>query len=669
MTDPTPPDEKLVCLLCGHEAAGAALGALCPQDGRALVTQAVAADHARLPDPLLGRVLAGRFPLLSRIGEGGFGAVYQALQFPVGREVAVKVMSQEHAANEGLRARFFREAKVVGRLTHRATVTLYDYGEGDDGLLFMALELIRGRSVRQALLDEGAIEPARAVHLAIEVLGALSEAHGLGLIHRDLKPANLMLARDPEGVEHAKVLDFGMAKVLQGDVLDEDATRSGVVLGTPKYLSPEQARGRDVGPSSDVYGLGVTLWEMLAGRPPYAAPSTFELLMLHAQADIPPLPAEREVPRELETIVRRAMAKAVEDRYPDAGSLLADLRVWSGQEVSVELSRPPSAAPSTASFDDTVTMGTDQLPTVPPAAPTTQSEPSETSASQSAIAGETLAAPAPRAARPTPWAALGAGAVALAAVVWLLVPGEPEPPTARSKTPRPRAKTAAAGSVADTGVADAASVAAKTLDAAEAGPDRSEMFLEMAELAKGKPEEGEFLRRTQEETTRVLGATSDEPKRADLLARRALVARRLAGNADGPAARSHLLAALTDLSTAMHHGGSKESFRRYRDGTQVAEALHGEHSDGALDYACADAQVGEFKHRRNHCAMLLLRAGEAVETSDAKRAAALTCRGADSFLVDFPGQSASLARKRKEQKGHYDALCRKLRRQLGDAGE
>lgn len=491
------------------------------------------------------------------------------------------------------------------------------------------------------------------VGLATEVLGALAEAHELGLVHRDLKPGNLMLARDPEGAEHAKVLDFGMAKVLEGDAVDNDVTRSGVVLGTPKYLSPEQARGRDVGPAADVYGLGVTLWEMLAGRPPYAAPSTFELLMMHSQADIPPLPAELEVPAALEAIVRRAMAKSVDDRYPDAGTMLADLRDYAGQDVSVELPRPVRADSGDRSggLDDTVTMGTDQLLQV-----------GETSASQSAVAGETIAEPMPPPERRTPWLAVGGGVAALGFVVWLLMPGAPPPPEPAAAAPVVIVEHDRDAMLPDdVGVPEDAATVPTT--------ERAEMFLKLAEIAKGTPEEGKLLGQAEDETTGALAIAENDDERAQLLAHRAVVRQRRAHGLEGDDTRLYLQGALADLTIALRHDtGGKTSFRRYRDAGKVAFALHGAHTDAALDFVCDPANLADRKHRMNHCATLLLRAGDAIEKDEPVRAAKLTCRGYEAFETELKGQSEALAQKRQAQKTHYAARCRKLSRALPDAG-
>ncbi len=347
----------LVCPRCGREGPGP-LGTLCPDDGAARVTREVHAELGERRDRIIGRVVAGRFPVVGLIGRGAYGTVYRAIQQPIGREVALKVMNTPR--DGALRARFFREANVVARLSHPSTVTLFDYGEDQDGLLWMVLELIRGRTLRDVILEEAPLPPARAARLTLQVLGALVEAHGAGLVHRDLKPANIMLTREQTGDERAKVLDFGMAKVLEdrgfGD--GDEATRTGLVVGTPRYLSPEQALARQVGPPTDVYALGVVLYEMLSGEPPFVAPSTFELLVLHTTAEVPALEPALTVPPAMEAVIAKAMAKAIEDRFADAQAMLDALRAAAvGAPDVAGVVRPPPAPevvadPAELSADD-----------------------------------------------------------------------------------------------------------------------------------------------------------------------------------------------------------------------------------------------------------------------------------------------------------------------------
>ena len=286
-------------------------------------------------DELLGTTLAAKYEIVDLLGAGGFGAVYRAIQHPVGREVAVKVIRPEHARSDELRQRFFREARVVAGLSHRSTVTLFDYGETDDGMLYMVLEFVDGQCLSDVLVEQGRMPPAHAVGLVVQILGALAEGHQRGVVHRDLKPANLMLVTDSFGAQQVKVLDFGIAKVLADQVQDSIATRTGMVLGTPAYMSPEQAVGRGIGPGSDLYSLGIILYEMLAGVLPFQADSAFEMLTKHTNEPPPQLPQDLEVTEELREALDRTLEKKAEDRFPNAREMARTLHMAIGSRDSL----------------------------------------------------------------------------------------------------------------------------------------------------------------------------------------------------------------------------------------------------------------------------------------------------------------------------------------------
>ena len=290
-------------------------------------------------DPLIGRVINERFKVLSLIARGGMGKVYRAEQTPLGRVVALKVLTPTYAGENDpeFHRRFFLEASVVSKLTHPNTVTLYDYGHTPDGVYFMAMEYLEGRTLHRLLREEAPVEPLRALHIVAQACRAVREAHALGVIHRDLKPANVFLVRHDDDLDFVKVLDFGLLK-RTGEAADEALTQTGLFMGSPKYIAPEQIRGEPVSPATDVYSLGVMLYEMLTGKVPFERTSSVNLLMAHVNDPVPSMGDANpliDVPDALEDIVQRCLAKHPEDRFATTDDLLAALK-----GVSAMLGRP-----------------------------------------------------------------------------------------------------------------------------------------------------------------------------------------------------------------------------------------------------------------------------------------------------------------------------------------
>jgi len=251
-------------------------------------------------------VAAGRFFLERLLGRGGMSDVYQATWVGPERPVALKLLrAQARDGGEAL-LRFQREAEATARLAHPGCTALLDWGRCSDGELYLAMELVGGRSLAQLLSEEGPLAPARAAHLAAGILDAIGAAHRAGIVHRDLKPANVMVVAAPGG-EQVKVLDFGIAWLSDRAGEAEPVTQEGFVPGTPAYMSPEQIRGEEVDPRSDLYAVGVLLHEMLAGAPPFAAPTALALAAQHLHAPPPGLPAG--IPAGLAAAVARALAK------------------------------------------------------------------------------------------------------------------------------------------------------------------------------------------------------------------------------------------------------------------------------------------------------------------------------------------------------------------------
>lgn len=320
-------DASTICRSCGR-LDEAPEGLLCRCGS---VCLAVGAHQRHPADPLLGSVVGGEFVVVDLIGDGGYGTVYRALQIPLLRPVALKVLRPEHTRVDDIRARFHREARVIGSLSGDAVVRLIRYGEqrsrdGSGALLYIALEYVRGRTLRDVITAEAPLGVGRTLRIAGQILAALAEAHALGVVHRDLKPANVMLTVDVFGRERARVLDFGIAGIVEGADIDGVHTRTGMALGTPSYMAPEQIAGADIDGRADLYALGVMLFEMLTGRRLYEAATTRGLLAAHLGAPVPPLDEALGVPAVVAEVVYTATQKAREARYADAGAMYLAVR-------------------------------------------------------------------------------------------------------------------------------------------------------------------------------------------------------------------------------------------------------------------------------------------------------------------------------------------------------
>jgi eukaryotic-like serine/threonine-protein kinase len=271
------------------------------------------------------RLLSGRYALISHLARGGMADVWVAEDRRLGRQVAVKILHDQYAASDAFVERFRREAQAAANLTHPGVVAVHDWGE-DDGTYFMVMELVQGRNLRDIVRTEHALLPRRVAEIGAEAAAALSAAHAQGLVHRDVKPANILLT--PDG--SVKVADFGIARAFDDS---DQLTRTGAVIGTATYFSPEQAQGHGADSRSDIYSLGVVMYEMLTGQPPFTGESPVAVAYQHvSEAPPPPSVINPQVPRSLEAVVMKAMAKDPDARYQTADDLGRDLRrLLSGQ--------------------------------------------------------------------------------------------------------------------------------------------------------------------------------------------------------------------------------------------------------------------------------------------------------------------------------------------------
>jgi serine/threonine protein kinase len=288
----------------------------------------------------------GRYEIVSELGKGAMGVVYRARDPMLDRTVAIKTvnMSLDPGEKEEYEARFYQEAKAAGGLSHPNIVTIHDIGKSGN-VAFMAMEFLEGRELRTLMSPGAPLAPARAVEIAAQVAKGLAYAHQHGVVHRDVKPANIMILHSGT----AKITDFGIARMRLAGV----RTQTGVVLGSPRYMSPEQVAGKRAEPRSDVFSLGVILYEMLTGKPPFTGDDVTSI-MYQILNLVPPPPStiNPAIPAVLDFIVAKALAKPADDRYPDAAELARDLHD-SAKQVQEAAQAPAAAWPAVQPTFDT----------------------------------------------------------------------------------------------------------------------------------------------------------------------------------------------------------------------------------------------------------------------------------------------------------------------------
>jgi eukaryotic-like serine/threonine-protein kinase len=342
------------CPTCGRQYADTTT--LCPADGGVL-------KRAGNDDRLVGQVLAGKYRIDDKIDEGGMGCVYRATHVLMEKVIAVKVLHPALAADDKIVARFTREAKAASRISHPHAINVTDFGESENGVVYLVMEYLRGRTLKDIVRSGGPMTLERAVEIVRQVSGALDAAHAEGVVHRDLKSDNIMLD-EATGGDWAKVLDFGIAKIQQTErsvhETDPGLTAPNLIIGTPQYMSPEQcSQASDIDARSDIYSFGVIIYEMLAGHVPFSGDSPTGIMMKHMQEPPPPILDERpDLPEEVGRVVARALAKRPEERFQSAGELAAALA-----EAAAEAS--PASAAAGAAILDTDRIGSPTSPNEP----------------------------------------------------------------------------------------------------------------------------------------------------------------------------------------------------------------------------------------------------------------------------------------------------------------
>ena len=349
-----------------------------------------------MADAYLGRDIAGQFRVLEKIGSGGMGAVYKAEQPEMRRFVAIKILHKRYLARKDLVTRFKREARAMSHLSHPNTARVFLYGQLDDNACYFVMEYLEGRNLAQLVRKEGPMEPMRALNVMIQTCGALEEAHRAGIIHRDLKPENIFLTSQGGIEDFPKVLDFGLAKISERQMRPGSLilTQEGMVFGTPEFMSPEQARGETLDGRSDIYSLGVILYELLTGKLPFDAAQPMEYIQRHIKE--PPIPLtervpDREFPPGLEAAVAKSLEKDPNDRFQSAAEFANALKGVAGGKVMTGAMRALPKEEATPSN-----------PAPPePSPPASQAPPTPAPAPH----------PTPASGGSTPWVVLGLGAL------------------------------------------------------------------------------------------------------------------------------------------------------------------------------------------------------------------------------------------------------------------
>jgi beta-lactam-binding protein with PASTA domain/predicted Ser/Thr protein kinase len=313
-------------------------------------------------DTLIGMLFDGRYRIIRKLGSGGMANVYLAEDEELGRRVAIKILNDRHAADDQFVERFRREAKNAAGLSHPNIVSIYDRGEAE-GTYYIAMEYLEGRSLKERIVEDGPLPIRDAIEVTRQILRAIGFAHRRGIVHRDIKPHNVLLVQDGPGDERFKVTDFGISRTTASQM-----TEAGSIVGTAQYLSPEQARGAPVDQRSDVYSVGIVLYELLTGMLPFTGETPLEIAMKHlSEVPKPPSELRPDVPPDLDMVVLRALAKDPADRFESAEEMERELaRVAGGSGVTAETAEAATAVLAGAGLADTAPTMISRRPVVAP---------------------------------------------------------------------------------------------------------------------------------------------------------------------------------------------------------------------------------------------------------------------------------------------------------------
>ncbi len=319
----------------------------CPNDGQTLRSTTPGSS-------LVGQVVADRYHIVKKLGEGGMGQVYLGEHVKMGRRSAIKVMNPQMVHDPDAIARFNREASNASRISHPNVCAIYDFGETADGLVYLAMEFIEGEPLTDVLTREGTLPVARAARIFAQTADALQAAHDLGIVHRDLKPDNIMVTRGRDGSDVVKVVDFGIAKAVGGDEAGQKVTKTGLVVGTPEFMSPEQLAGDVVDGRSDLYALALVFFQTLTGRLPFEAETVQETMIKRLTDEPATLAATRPdlaFPDGLQPVLDSALTRSPTERYQTVGKFADDVKSVTGATASRNV-----AVPATREFADGATQ-------------------------------------------------------------------------------------------------------------------------------------------------------------------------------------------------------------------------------------------------------------------------------------------------------------------------